>query len=114
MKTRYRRSPLLQKGFTLLELLISMTLLGMILVLLFGGLRLGMRSWDAVEQQADTLNLVRSVENFLRTEMARVQPYRWKTAPGQPLAFVGERNKVSFVTQAASTHRWWRFLRGFS
>ena len=88
-----------QKGFTLLELLISITLLGMILVLLFGGLRLGVRSWDAVQQQVDNLNTVRSVENFLRREIAMTQPYRWKSATGQRLAFLGERSKINFIAQ---------------
>nr|WP_295771941.1 prepilin-type N-terminal cleavage/methylation domain-containing protein [Rhodoferax sp.] len=91
-----------QLGFTLLELLISITLLGLILVLLFGGLRLGVRSWDAVQKQVDSLNTVRSVENFLRSEIALTYPYRWKQAPGQRMAFLGERNKLSFVTQLPS------------
>ena len=90
-----------QLGFTLLELLISMTLLGFILVLLFGGLRLGVRSWDAVQQQVDNLNTVRSVESFLRREMALTYPYRWKSVPGH-MAFLGERNKISFVVQLPS------------
>ena len=93
------RKPFSQAGFTLLELLISITLLGLILVLLFGGLRLGVRSWDAVQQQVDNLNTVRSVENFLRNEMALTFPYRWRDDQGQrtALAFRGERGKVSFV-----------------
>jgi general secretion pathway protein J len=94
-----RPERLTQRGFTLLELLISITLLGMILVLLFGGLRLGVRSWDAVQQQVDNLNTVRSVESFLRREMAQTQPYRWKSGTGQRLAFLGERSKVNFVAQ---------------
>ncbi len=87
----------IQNGFTLLELLISITLLGMILVLLFGGLRLGVRSWDAVQQQVDNLNTVRSVESFLRGELAQTQPYRWKVGAAQRMAFLGERSKVNFV-----------------
>jgi general secretion pathway protein J len=99
MKSQRTPERSIQKGFTLLELLISITLLGMILVLLFGGLRLGVRSWDAVQQQVDNLNTVRSVESFLRREMSQTQPYRWKAGTGQRLAFVGERNKVNFVAQ---------------
>jgi general secretion pathway protein J len=91
-----------QSGFTLLELLISMALLGFILVLLFGGLRLGVRSWDAVQQQVDNLNTVRSVESFLRREMALAYPYRWKSVSGQRIAFLGERNKIRFVVQLPS------------
>jgi hypothetical protein len=60
---------------------------------------LGVRSWDAVQQQVDNLNTVRSVESFLRREMSQTQPYRWKAGTGQRLAFVGERNKVNFVAQ---------------
>jgi general secretion pathway protein J len=92
-----RRSPWRQSGFTLLELLISITLLGLILVLLFGGLRLGVRSWDAAQLQVDGINSVRSVESFLRRELTSAHPYRWKSVPGQRMAFLGERNKISFV-----------------
>ena len=99
MRSRQTGRSLQQCGFTLLELLISITLLGLILVLLFGGLRLGVRSWDAVQQQVDNLNTVRSVEGFLRREIALAHPYRWKGQKGQHVAFLGTRNKLSFVTQ---------------
>lgn len=91
-----------QQGFTLLELLIALTLLGLILVLLFGGLRLGVRSWDASQQQVDTLNSLRSLESFLRREMSIAQPYRWKVGPSQKVAFLGERDKLSFVAPLPS------------
>lgn len=104
MSRRHHRSDRLQGqgGFTLLELLIAITLLGLILVLLFGGLRLGVRSWDAAQLNVDTMNTVRSVEGFLRGEMTRVYPYRWKNVPGQRLAFLGERYKLSFVAPLPS------------
>jgi general secretion pathway protein J len=93
------RQRLRHGGFTLLELLIAIALLGLILVLLFGGLRLGVRSWDAAQQKVDNLNAVRSVEYFLRTELSQIHPHRWKRVLGQPLAFVGEGNKLSFVAR---------------
>jgi general secretion pathway protein J len=102
MTAQHHRAHLVQRGFTLLELLVSLTLLGMMLVLLFGGLRLGVRSWDSVQKQVDNLNSVRSVESFLRREMERVYPYRWKTMPVQRYAFLGERNKVNFVAPLPS------------
>lgn len=91
-----------QQGFTLLELLISLSLLGLILVLLFGGLRLSVRSWDSVQMKVDNINAVRSVESFLRSEFERVYPYRLKNALPQRFAFVGERHKVNFVAQLPS------------
>lgn len=102
MTLQVRRKYNAQRGFTLLELLIALTLLGLILVLLFGGLRLSVRSWDSVQKQVDTLNSVRSVEGFLRRELERVYPYRWKAGPTPGFAFVGERHKLSFVAPLPS------------
>ncbi len=102
MRVQFQRRSPVQRGFTLLELMISLTLLGMILVLLFGGLRLSVRSWDSVQKQVDTLNSVRSVESFLRREMERIYPYRWKAGLPQRFAFVGERHKLHFVAPLPS------------
>ena len=88
MNCRRRQS---HAGFTLLELLISISLLGFILVLLY-----------TVQQRVDNLNTVRAVESFLRREMEMTYPYRWKGTPEQRMAFLGERNKVSFVAQLPS------------
>lgn len=96
MKTRA------QRGFSLLELLIAMALLGMIMVLLFGGLRLSMRSWDAAQGSMDTMSTVRAVEGFLRREMEQIYPYRWKKATEQRLAFIGERHMLRFVAPLPS------------
>ena len=97
-----RRRRMQHTGFTLLELLIAMTLLGMILVLLFGGLRLGVRSWDASQKQVDSLNSIRSLENFLRRELSLIYPYVWNNAPERRVAFLGERNRLSFVAPLPS------------
>ena len=91
-----------EQGFTLLELLIALTLLGLILVLLFGGLRLGVRSWDASQKQIDSLNSIRSLESFMRREISVAYPYEWKNGVGPRLAFLGERHKLSFVAPLPS------------
>lgn len=103
MRRRYLFTPWgHQQGFTLLELLISLSLLGLILVLLFGGLRLSVRSWDSVQVKVDNLNAVRSVETLLRSEFERIYPYRLKSTQTPRFAFVGERYKVNFVAQLPS------------
>jgi general secretion pathway protein J len=91
-----------EHGFTLLELLIAITLLGMILVLLFAGLRLGVRSWDAAQANVDSMSSVRAVESFLRREIGQTYPYRWKKGLPNRMAFQGEPHKVSFVAPLPS------------
>lgn len=86
-----------QKGFTLLELLIGMVLLGLILTLLFGGLRLGTRSWDSGDKRAGDAAQLRAIQGFMRRELSQVFPLRWKNEADTRLAFVGTPDAMRFV-----------------
>lgn len=80
----------LQRGLTLLEMLIALVLMSLLLVLLFGGLRLASRSWDAGSGYTDRVAQMQLVENFLRRRIAEVFPYRLRTNPNRPNAvFLG-------------------------
>lgn len=78
-----------QRGFTLLELLIGMTLLGFMLALLFGGFRLASTSWDAVEARIERTNDEALGRALVRRLLTQLQPLRWKKGLNQPLAFSG-------------------------
>jgi len=86
-----------ERGFTLLELLIGMTLLGFILALLFGGFRLAATSWDAVETRVERTNDQQLARALVRRLLAQMQPLHWKKALNQPIAFIGERNVLRAV-----------------
>jgi general secretion pathway protein J len=87
------------RGFTLLELLVSMTLLGLILALLFGGLRTGSRVWEAGDRRADDLARIETVHGFLRGQVSALYPLGESPLAGDtPLATVaGERERLRFV-----------------
>ncbi|MBL8254338.1 MAG: type II secretion system protein, partial [Candidatus Competibacter sp.] len=55
-----------QSGFTLLELVVAITLVGLILVVLYSGLRLGLNGSDSGEQRAEATNRLRLAYEFLR------------------------------------------------
>jgi len=78
------------RGFTLLELLIGMTLLGFMLALLFAGFRLASDSWDAVDRRATRTADEELARALVRRLISQLQPVRWKRAVNQPLAFVGD------------------------
>lgn len=88
-------------GFTLLELLIAMALLGFILALLFGGMRLGARSWDAGELRAENTTHLALLQGFLRRTLSQTVPYRWKKKPDADMAFIGEPDRVKLVAPIA-------------
>lgn len=79
------------RGFTLLELVIGMTLLGFILALLFGGFRLAANSWDAVETRIERTNDEQLARALVRRLLVQMQPVRWKKALNLPIAFIGEQ-----------------------
>ena len=54
------------RGFTLIELVIAITLMGLVLVALDSGLRLGLNSWDSGEQRAEAVNRVAGKGEVLR------------------------------------------------
>jgi general secretion pathway protein J len=85
------------RGFTLLELLIGLTLLGFILALLFGGFRLASSSWDAVATHAERTTDEQMAREFLRRILTQLQPLRWKKAQNQPVSFVGQRELLRGV-----------------
>jgi general secretion pathway protein J len=92
-----------QRGFTLLEMVIGITLLGFVLVLLYGGLRLGTRSWDAGEKSVETASRQAAMTGYLRRQIGLTYPLRWKNDDGaEIIAFEGERDSVRFAAPIAA------------
>lgn len=56
-------------GFTLLEVLIAMSILGIMLVLLFGSFAICSRSWNAGEEHIHKVEQMAMVQNFFRTHL---------------------------------------------
>lgn len=87
-----------QAGFTLLEMVIGITLLGFILVLLYGGLRLASQGWDAGEKRIEAGSRQNVVIEFLRRQLVMTHPLRWRREDTtEALAFEGERDAVRFA-----------------
>ena len=63
-----------ERGFTLLELLVAITLLGMLMAALFGALRLGARVWETGEERLDAGTRVQVVQDFLRQQLGQTVP----------------------------------------
>jgi general secretion pathway protein J len=91
-----------QSGFTLVEIVIAMVLLGAMMLLLYSGLAFSLRSWNAGDANGRRVADWRITENFLRREVSEVFPLRWKDANFVKFAFEGERGHVRFVSSRAA------------
>jgi general secretion pathway protein J len=92
------RYPGVQGGFTLLELLIALTLLGLITVMLYGGLHLAIRGAAIGERRAEISEQVRLIQSFIRREVSQVYPLVWRSNKGkQRVAFNGGSEALYFA-----------------
>jgi general secretion pathway protein J len=89
-----------QRGFTLLELLIALAIVGALLVILFGGLRVGIAAWRQGEDRAEAHQHLRSLSELLARAVAGTFPYRQSgpEAEATQVQFLGEEGRLSFVT----------------
>jgi general secretion pathway protein J len=92
-----------QSGFTLLELLIAMTLMSLVLVLLYGGLRLTTRGWESGEESAEKLNEISLVHDFIRRQLQQsLTVFRDDPNQGRIVVFAGESARISVVAPMLS------------
>ena len=91
-----------QVGFTLIELVVAMTILGTMLMLLYSGLSFALRSWDAGDVNGQLTMDRRIGENFLRREISELFPMRWKDPVTLKLAFEGDSKHLRFVSSRAA------------
>jgi general secretion pathway protein J len=89
-----------ERGFTLLELLVAITLLGLLMAALLGGLRLGARVWETGEARLDASARIQVVQDFLRQRLAEAQPFEvaMVVEGGRPqFSFHGATDEVRFA-----------------
>ena len=87
-------------GFTLIELVVTLTILGLILLMIGSALRLGSSSWERGEEKAETYQKKRIVLNLLSQQMKSSFPYKIKAqkAEADYLAFSGKGDSLRFVS----------------
>ena len=85
------------RGFTLIELVIALAIIGLISLLLFSGLRLGGRSWEAVETVGERLSGPRLADGFLRRTLGQTRPIS-AVYDGQSVqVFAGESERIEWA-----------------
>lgn len=94
-----RKNKVIVTGFTLIEVLIGLTLLSIMLTLLFSVLSICAQSWEAGEQKLVEVNEIATVNNFFRRYLsqARAMPNEFSDDK-QKLAFEGQGKQIQFVS----------------
>lgn len=83
--------PIRMQGFTLLELLISLSIMAVIITIIFGGLRVGIRAWEKGEKYITSQQHLRIVPELVKRQIASLS-----------MAKVFKRNNSWFFLQGDS------------
>ena len=90
------------RGFTLVEVVLALSIAAAILAIVFGGLRVALAAWSKGEARAARLDHARGVIVLLERALDGAFPYRFGT-PEQPephVLFDGRPDRVTFATLA--------------
>lgn len=86
-------------GFTLIEVLIAMTLLSLMVVLLFSSLTIGAKSWEQGEKKIAQVNEVAVVQQFFNHHLVHATP-QWNDFDAEKdriFSFQGKKDSLQFV-----------------
>jgi prepilin-type N-terminal cleavage/methylation domain-containing protein len=87
-------------GFTLIEVVVTLTILSFILLIIFGAFRLGLSAWERGEWVKEEYQKVRIVTQLISHQIRSIVPYKIKTekTEGSYLAFEGKPRSLKFVS----------------
>ena len=87
------------RGFTLIEVMLAILLLGILLAAAFGGVRAAVRGMEAGEHIVDRTNRLRVAQEFIRHQISRALPLAFgrDESTGVNLIFEGSRDSMRFV-----------------
>ena len=90
-----------QAGFTVVELLVALTLFSLLCTLLFGKVRFGLKAWQHGLAHAERVDHSMIVQNLLRRIIGEVYPTFITDDPAHPhVDFAGTENTLAFIGPA--------------
>jgi general secretion pathway protein J len=86
-------------GFTLVELLLALTLMSMLLALAYGGLRASTRATDKGQKILEDSSRIRAAHQFVRRQLSQLMPigFEEEEEGAGYSVFVGDRSVIRFV-----------------
>ncbi len=87
-----------QKGFTLIEIIVVMTMLSLIMVMVYEGIKISRSMSEKGIKRIDATNEVRVVQELVRRQISRILPIAFKEEDGEYVIFEGDQERIMFVS----------------
>ena len=86
-----------QPGFTLLEVLIGMSLMSIMMLLLFASLRICVQNWNAGEKKIAQVSQAAIIQSFLQSKLHATVPLDGEFLEEPEFSFQGKQDQIQFV-----------------
>ncbi len=86
------------KGFTLLEVLVAITIFSLVITVLYAGYRVAIRSWESGERTHAAVSELRLAGSFIRRHTTQAFPLAISKSSAWRLWFEGDARGLVFVT----------------
>ncbi len=87
-----------EDGLTLLELIISITIIGIIVLIITGTMRLGFRSIESGERRIEALERIRSSLNIIDSQIQSEIPLVYEDEGERKYYFIADKGFLQFAT----------------
>ncbi len=87
-----------QGGFTLLEIIVVMTMLSLIMVMIYGGIQTSRKIAEKGLKRINASNEIRVVSELIRRQVSRILPMAFKEDDGEFVIFEGDDSHIMYVS----------------
>ncbi len=87
------------RGFTLLELMLSLTILAVIVGMASGALRIGVRAWEKGERDIENHQKQRIVLDLMKRQLMSASPGEFPVGDDESLRLKGDRKTLELVSR---------------
>ena len=92
------------RGFTLLELMLALTMLAVVVTIVFGTFRVGVRAWEKGESDVELRHKQRTVLEQMRRQLASMSTRLLLEDGQKPFSPRGEDSRLRFVSELPLLH----------
>ena len=89
-----------QEGFTLLELLISLSILSLLSMIIMNGIHTGVIGSQKISEKLHRIDSTQSFDRFFRKKINTLLPIETSDGEESKIYFVGSKNGIKFIAQS--------------
>jgi len=87
-----------QLGFSLMEIIVSMTMLSLIMAMIYGGIHSSRKMAQKGNKRIDATNEIRVVQELVRRQISRILPMAFKEEDNTFVIFEGDDKHIMYVS----------------